>query len=434
LAAGTHVLSRELNDFAVAWSVAHTLDSRASFRIITRSFLVGLASMKVFHCDHCQQLVFFENVSCVKCGHTLAYLPDVVDIASLEPAEDNIWRTFVGKAYRLCDNYSKEKVCNWAVPAETSEVLCESCRLSCVIPDLGVIGNREKWYRLEVAKRRLIYSLRRLKLPFANTAGCVSGLRFEFLADSPEADGGKVLTGHSNGRITINVAEADDAEREQRRLAMHEPYRTLLGHFRHEIGHYYWDRLIDGSDLIEPFRELFGDERQDYAQALKSHYDQGPPADWQMQYVSAYAGTHPWEDWAETWAHYLHITDALETAAASGLWLRPGRRDEPALRPSAGLREGCPASFDQLMENWFPLTYLVNNLNRGLGMRDGYPFVLSPTAIAKLRFVHDTIGAIDNRGSESAQSPDSEAQCTSVSFSREPSTRLWGIAGMQGAW
>ena len=205
------------------------------------------------------------------------------------------------------------------------------------------------------------------------------------------------MTGHNDGQITINVAEADDAEREKRRLAMHEPYRTLLGHFRHEIGHYYWDRLIDGSDLIEPFRRLFGDERQDYARALKNHYDHGPPADWQNNYVSAYAGVHPWEDWAETWAHYLHITDAIETAAANGLWLQPERRDEPALRPGAGLRDGRPASFDRLMDNWFPLTYLVNNLNRGLGLPDGYPFVLSAAAIAKLRFIHETISVISMR-------------------------------------
>ena len=346
--------------------------------------------MKVFHCDHCQQLVFFENVSCVNCGHTLAYLPDVNDMASLESREDESWQSIAGKQYRLCENYSKEKICNWAIAAESQDSLCESCRLTHVIPDLSVIGNRERWYRLEVAKRRLIYSLVRLKLPFGNAERAI-GLQFEFLADSPEPAGPKVLTGHNAGRITINLAEADDAEREKRRLAMHEPYRTLLGHFRHEIGHYYWDRLIDGNEFLEPFRGLFGDERQNYADALKRHYDDGPPADWQVQYVSAYAGVHPWEDWAETWAHYLHITDAIETATASGLWLRPERPGEPALKPTAVLQDGRPASFERLMGNWFPLTYLVNNLNRGLGMPDGYPFVLSSPAVEKLRFVHDTI-------------------------------------------
>ena len=321
------------------------------------------------------------------------------DIVALEPAEDDLWQSKAGRTYRLCDNYRKEKICNWAIPAESEESLCDACRLTRAIPDLSVNGNREKWYRLEAAKRRLIYSLQGLHLPpFGTSRDTTFELRFEFLADSPAPGGAKVLTGHSEGRITINVAEADDAEREQRRLAMHEPYRTLLGHFRHEIGHYYWDHLIDRTALIEPFRGLFGDERQDYALALKRHYDQGPPADWQNHYVSAYAGTHPWEDWAETWAHYLHITDALETAAASGLWLRPERQDEPELRPAADLRDCRSASFDRVMDNWFPLTYVVNNLNRGLGLPDGYPFVLSLPAVAKLRFVHETIAAVDDRG------------------------------------
>jgi hypothetical protein len=329
----------------------------------------------------------------VKCGHALAYLSDSQDMASIEAAGSNLWRTAAGKTYRLCENY-KETICNWAMPAETTAGLCDSCRLTCVIPDLAVDGNREKWYRLEAAKRRLIYNLQRLKLPpFDGDEGAALELRFEFMADSPGPNG-KVLTGHNAGRITINVAEADDAMREQRRLAMHEPYRTLLGHFRHEIGHYYWDKLIRNSSYLEPFRSLFGDERADYAAALKSHYDSGPPADWQDRYVSAYAGVHPWEDWAETWAHFLHITDAIETADASGLWLRPDRPDEPSRRPQPDHGNGRRSSFESLMESWFPLTYVINNLNRGLGMPDAYPFVLSIPAVAKLRFVHDVISRI----------------------------------------
>ena len=212
--------------------------------------------MKVFHCDHCQQLVFFENVSCIKCGHALAYLPDIDDMASLEPADGDTWKSHAGKTYRLCENYSKENICNWAVSGGSSGDAVRVLSLDRVIPDLGVSGNREKWYRLEVAKRRLLYSLRRLKLPFGNSVDRATGLRFEFLADGPEPNGDKVLTGHNEGRITINLAEADDGEREKRRLAMHEPYRTLLGHFRHEIGHYYWDRLIEGTERVEPFRAL----------------------------------------------------------------------------------------------------------------------------------------------------------------------------------
>lgn len=354
--------------------------------------------MKIFHCDHCQQLVFFENIRCVKCGHDLAFLPDLAEIASLEPAGEQLWRSPApgaeGRTYRLCQNYRTENVCNWAVPADSPETLCSSCRLTRVIPDLTVPGNVEKWYRLELAKRRLVYTLMRLELPLATKAADPDrGLAFEFLADpKPDAtNAAPVLTGHANGVITINVAEADDAEREKRRLALHEPYRTLLGHFRHEIGHYYWDRLVRDRPAIDGFRQCFGDERADYAQALQQHYEQGEPADWQSRFVTAYAASHPWEDWAETWAHYMHLVDTLETAAVSGLSLRPPRRDEPTFKPGAGLQDDLPAAFDRTIASWFSLTYVLNNLNRGMGLADAYPFVLSPPAVEKLRFLHDLI-------------------------------------------
>jgi hypothetical protein len=353
--------------------------------------------MKVFHCDHCGQLVFFENVHCLSCGHALAYAPDLEDVLSLEPAEDGRWRSTKqsaqGREYRLCANYDRENVCNWAIPADDPEPLCRSCQLTRTIPDLTQAGHKEVWYRLEVAKRRLIYSLLRLGLPVANkSVEPERGVVFDLLAD---IEGTPILTGHADGVITINVAEADDAERERRRLQLHEPYRTLLGHFRHEIGHYYWDRLLAGSDRLDGFRAQFGDERVDYAEALKKHYDAGAPDQWQEHFISAYASAHPWEDWAETWAHYLHVTDTLETAAVSGLSLRPRRADEPALK-TAG-QERPLGSFDEKIEAWFPLTYALNNLNRGLGLGDSYPFVLSAPVIAKLRVVHDVISAAAGR-------------------------------------
>jgi hypothetical protein len=254
-------------------------------------------------------------------------------VLALESAGEGVWMSAKRGAewsqYRLCANYDRENVCNWAVRADDPEELCESCRLTRVIPDLGQRGHREAWYRLEVAKRRLVYGLQHLALPVASKAADPErGVAFELLADTTEP----VLTGHSNGVITINVMEADDATREQRRVQLHEPYRTLLGHFRHEIGHYYWERLLAGSARLDAFRECFGDERADYAAALRQHYEQGPPTDWQERYVSTYASAHPWEDWAETWAHYLHMIDTLETAAACGLSLRPRRADEPTLR------------------------------------------------------------------------------------------------------
>jgi hypothetical protein len=356
--------------------------------------------MKIFHCGHCDQLVFFENTTCVNCGHTLAYLPDREDMSTLEPDGEERWRSLSpgteGRAYRLCPNYSKENVCNWAVPADDPNPYCLSCRVTRVIPDLSRLGVRESWAKLETAKRRLIYSLLCLDLPVASKAEDPErGLAFEFLADpDPNTPGAApVLTGHDNGVITINVAEADDAERERRRNALKEEYRTLLGHFRHEIGHYYWDRLIQGTDRIEEFRRLFGDEQEDYGEALKRHHQQGPPVDWEKSFVSAYASTHPWEDWAETWAHYLHMTDTLETAVECGLSLRPKRSDEPALKPDIAVVGKRPASFDQMIERWFPLTYVLNNLNRGMGLQDLYPFILSTPALDKLRFVHEVVGA-----------------------------------------
>ena len=353
--------------------------------------------MQVFHCDHCQQLIFFENTQCVNCHHPLAYLPDLGVVGSLDPAGEHLWRSPLpqtqGRHYRLCENYTQENVCNWALPAADPAPLCQACRLTRVIPDLSQPGNKEAWYKLEVAKRRLLYSLLQLGCPVTNkTDDPEHGLAYEFLT-APETPGAApVLTGHAHGVITVNVAEADDAERERRRRQLHEPYRTLLGHFRHEVGHYYWDRLVQDRLRLAPFRAVFGDERADYRQALQAYYHQGPPADWQQRCVSAYASAHPWEDWAETWAHYLHMTDTLETAAACGLSLRPRRADEPALQ-AASVPSGGSGSFDQLIDNWFPLTYVLNNLNRGLGLPDGYPFVLSTPAIDKLRFVHETIRA-----------------------------------------
>ncbi len=352
--------------------------------------------MKIFHCDHCDQLVFFENTKCLHCGHLLAFLPDLMEIGSLEPDGADQWVSPLpaasGRRYRLCANYQDAQVCNWTVAADDPQPLCLSCRLTRVIPDLSVAGHKEAWYRLELAKRRLMYTLFSLGLPVVPKSEDERGIAFEFKADGAE-DEAPVLTGHADGVITINVAEADDAERERRRRELGEPYRTLLGHVRHEIGHYYWDRLIAGGESVDGFRALFGDERQDYAEALRHHYANGPAADWQERHVTAYASVHPWEDWAETWAHYHHMTDSLETAAACGLSLRPRQPGEPSLAKvpaSAGTASG---PFDRLIDSWYPLTYVLNNLNRAVGVPDGYPFVLPGPAVDKLRFVHDVIVA-----------------------------------------
>jgi hypothetical protein len=356
--------------------------------------------VKTFHCTNCQNLVFFENNLCLVCRHVLAYLPDRGDMAALQLGTDGLWQVKFGSVtdghYRLCGNYFDYDICNWAVPASGPEALCQSCRLTTVIPDLTLPGSKQDWYRLESAKRRLVYTLLSLGLrvtPKSETDP--TGLAFEFLKDStrPNGDRNRVFTGHDDGLITINVEEADDVQRERQRAAQNEPYRTLLGHFRHESGHYYWDRLIEHTDRLPRFRGIFGDERASYADALKRHYVEGPPPNWQRDYVSAYATMHPWEDWAETWAHFLHMVDVLETATSAGLQLQPQRQDEPSLASRIGPYARETLDFDKMIESWLPLTYVLNNLNRGLGLPDAYPFVLSAPAIRKLRFVFDTVTA-----------------------------------------
>lgn len=354
--------------------------------------------MKVFHCDHCGQLIFFENTLCVSCKRALAYVAELGGVASLDATGDGTWTSPVpaaaGQIYKLCGNYVAQQVCNWAFAADDPNALCEACRLTRRIPDLTVPGNMLGWYKMEVAKRRLLYTLRHLGLPTSNkTEDPQHGLTFDFLADSTDPAAPRVLTGHAEGLITLNLDEADDAVREKRRNDMHEPYRTLLGHMRHEVGHYYWDVLVrDNPERLEAFRGLFGDDRVDYAAALQRHYNQGAPARWQDSFVSEYATTHAWEDWAETWAHYLHIVDTLETASDCGISIRPTRRDEPTVKDVPDPVK-ADAPFDQMIAAWGPLTYVLNSLNRGLGVGDAYPFVLSSPAVDKLRFVHETVDA-----------------------------------------
>ena len=279
--------------------------------------------MRLFTCQSCRQLLYFENVVCERCGHALGYLPEPATLSALE-AEGGAWLPLAGGGpHRYCANY-EHGTCNWLVPFAGDTPFCLACRHNNTVPDLSNPNNLPPWQRLELAKHRLIYTLLRLDLPLITKAEDEErGLAFDFLADPAYGSGPPVLTGHDNGLITINLAEADDAERERRRSAMGEPFRTLLGHFRHEVGHYFWDRLVRDGGQLEPFRALFGDETTDYGEALKAHYARGPLPDWQERYVSSYAAAHPWEDWAETWAHYLHIIDTLETARAFGLKVDP---------------------------------------------------------------------------------------------------------------
>ena len=348
--------------------------------------------MRLFKCQSCGQAVYFENTRCESCGHALAYLPQAMTMSALEPDGD-LWRAMVApdKALRLCAN-AEHLACNWLVDEAGETTLCTACRHNRTIPDLTDPLNLQRWQKLELAKHHLFYSLNRLKLPLQNRIDDPEhGLAFDFLAESPNPTGPRVLTGHDNGLITIALVEADDAERERRRTQMNEPYRSLLGHFRHEVGHYFWDVLIRDGGRLDECRAVFGDDSEDYEAALQRHYQDGPPADWQERYVSQYASTHPWEDWAETWAHYLHIVDTLEMARAFGISVKPRLVKDETLSAHIDLDPYETISMTEIVGAWLPLTFAMNSLNRAMGNPDLYPFVLSPAVVAKLGFVHDVV-------------------------------------------
>ncbi len=367
----------------------------------------------------CGRPVFFRNSRCLACQTPLGYEPESGALLALLPGpQAGSWQAWQGPPdadsgdgndeaesasdpsgeeaapfYKRCFNLSTPARCNWLVPQQDPLRLCRACRLNRTIPDLTnptQPGNGYLWGLVELAKRRLVSSLILLGLPVASRVSedPERGLMFDFLR-SP-VNGPRILTGHDTGLITLNLDEADDTKREAVRKALREPYRTLLGHLRHEVGHYYWDRLVAGTPWMDGFHQLFGDESADYAASLQRNYAQGAPRHWWRNFVSAYASAHPWEDWAECWAHYLHMRDGIDTALSLGVGL--DRLDlEVALftledlyqpeHPQAG-------QFLDFMNHWTRLTTLLNEMSRSMGQPDFYPFVLPTQVVAKLHFIH----------------------------------------------
>ncbi|MGH3755131.1 MAG: zinc-binding metallopeptidase family protein [Pseudonocardiaceae bacterium] len=325
--------------------------------------------MRSFRCPRCDQLVFFENTECLQCGTELGF---VTERRSLIRFDD-------GTGLRRCANLRLAS-CNWLVTGMDPGALCLSCRLTRMRPPDSDADAMLAFADAEAAKRRVVFQMLELGLPLTSWIDEPGGLGYDLLSSRYE----KVVTGHQDGIVTIDLAESDDPHRERVRQDMGEPYRTMLGHLRHETGHYYWAVLIEQTGWLARFRELFGDERADYGKAMERHYAQGAPAGWEAQHVSAYATMHPWEDWAETFAHYLHIHDTLQTAAAFGM--RIEHREEALSACPAVDVDGEP--FESIMADWLPLTYALNAVNRSMGRDDLYPFVLSPLVIDKLTWVH----------------------------------------------
>lgn len=350
---------------------------------------------------HCGNTLYFENSLCLACGRKLGFLPDVGVVSALEPIEGVRYRALANdKEYKTCRNYHKHEVCNWMASADEPGDLCQSCKLTEVIPNLAEPNNIKLWYRVESAKRRLLYTLKKLRLPIeGRDVDQQAGLSFRFMANDASTSefndefspGERIMTGHSTGTITINLAEADPSAREEIREKMNERYRTLLGHFRHESGHYYWDKLIKETDWIEQYREAFGDETQNYQAALDTYYKNGPPPDWSKTWISAYASAHPWEDFAETWAHYLHMIDTLETAHHYSITVHG--QMSAGTPASTQYSSGYFINLSELMEDWGKLTAALNAMSRSMGLPDTYPFVLTDRVKAKLEMIHRLVCA-----------------------------------------
>jgi hypothetical protein len=348
--------------------------------------------MRVFTCDNCGQLVFFDNDRCLRCDSPLGYVHQRRDVVALtEVAPDHL--VDLGVPVRTWQRCATRPVtgCNWLVPAGTA-ALCESCVLTRTRPSDDDTDGMAELVRGEMAKRRLIFQLAELGLPVSpRDEAARKGLAFDLLSSAAT----KVITGHDNGVITLDLAEADDEHREHLRQQLNEPYRTLLGHFRHEIGHYYWPLLVDQPDVLEACRVLFGDEREDYAAAIKLHYDNPSDNDrsWTGTHISRYSTMHPFEDWAETFAHYLHILDTLQTALSFGLGASTGSEvGRDFHRPGVhATRPNSSTSFGEVIDQWLELSYALNQINRSMGHDDLYPFVLAPRVIRKLAFVDHVV-------------------------------------------
>ncbi len=332
--------------------------------------------MRDFLCPNCGQRLAFENSVCLNCGSNLGFdlgARDFVLVGSDGRTSEQHVRT-------MCANLHVAS-CNWLVPGDGSSTLCLSCALTRTRPSDEDVSALPEFAAAEAAKRRLVVELSELGLPIiGRDQNPESGLCFDLLSSAHE----QVMTGHDNGVITLDLAESDDVHREQLRVSMAEPYRTLLGHFRHEIGHYYFSVLAESGQARTDFEALFGDPDLDYQAALDRHYSQGAPAGWEEIYVSSYATMHPAEDWAETFAHYLHIRDTIDTAAAFGIAPAGATVD----RPLAG-----DAGFDHIIELWLPLSWSLNMINRSMGHQDLYPFVLPPAVLEKMRLVHRLVAA-----------------------------------------
>lgn len=343
--------------------------------------------MKLYTCSNCNNSLYFENSACLNCNHTVGFEAGKFSMVTLDRNQNNYSPVNnKNEVYRFCAN-AVHGTCNWLVPVSQASPFCIACSLNRTIPGLSTFVNQDKWKRIEIAKHRLVYSLLCLRLPVKAKKNIddTSGIAFDFMGDTSPAE--RVMTGHDNGVITLNIEEADEGQLTRHKLDLGEKYRTLLGHFRHEIGHYYWDVLIKDSAHLDTFRRLFGNEEKDYSGALETYYKNETQSNWNQFFISPYASSHPLEDWAESWANYMHLMDTLETAFSFGIGIHRREMETEVTSDPYTI-----ADFDTIIKMWFPLTFAVNSLNRSMGHADFYPFIISGPVIEKLRFIHEVCG------------------------------------------
>ena len=337
--------------------------------------------------------MFFHNSVCLGCGSAIGYDPTSRLLGTLLPGSDATFTLAIDvrsprPAFRFCEHRLDAAVCNWLIPADSDRRSCLSCRMTRTIPDLSHPRNVVRLELIETAKRRVLFGLQACALPIVpKDEDAERGLVFDLLEALPE--GPRVMTGHVAGVVTVNVAEADADYREKYRESFHEPYRTLIGHLRHEIGHHYWDLLVRDTDWLPKCRDLFGDEQSHYLQALQQYYQDGPPLDWPDRFISGYAAAHPWEDWAETWAHYLHLRATLQTVDSFSLDTSKTPFRITPFEADVLYDPDAPSAMHFLgwINAWVKLTTVLNETARSMGQPDVYPFVMNRAVVTKLHFV-----------------------------------------------
>lgn len=340
--------------------------------------------MKIFQCGNCNHSMFFENKTCENCGHLSGFRASDRMMLTFKPKVNTLISDREQAEYKYCKNKEYD-VCNWVIEKNNPEEYCSACQLNRTIPNLSDTSNFEKWQHFEVAKHRLIYQLQKIGLALPSKLRIEEGLCFDFVAQQNDPS---LMTGHANGVITILLREADSVKREQMRKKFSEPYRTLIGHLRHEVGHYFWERLVETNpNVLSQFRTVFGDERSDYGEALQTYYSIVEAGNWQDSFISKYATSHPWEDWAESWAHYLHVMDMVETAYFFGVNVKP-IGVKKAMKAKVTFDPYTIEDFNLIVKTCVPLSFAVNSINRSMGIPDVYPFVITPVVVEKLKFIH----------------------------------------------